>query len=1038
MLIAMEKLRMIVVVPLMLMALQLSAQTRTVKGTVSGIDNQRVVGASVAVKGTNKGTVTNELGQFSLDLKGAATLLVSSLGYGTLELAVGATQNEVTVTLTEALGFTVPDVVVTSFGISRAKKALGYSVTQVAGDKFTESRTANLGNALSGKVAGVNVSQPATGAGGSSRVVIRGGSSLLGNDQPLYVINGIPMDNSNFGQAGMWGGNDGGDGLANINPDDVESVSVLKGNTAAALYGARAANGVILITTKTGKARKGIGVQFNSNVTWDNAIDRLDWQKEYGPGRDGGVATNASDALDIGNNQWGRRLDGAQVVQWDGQQRPYSHNGFKMNDFYRTGMSINNSLALSGGNQSGNYRFGVSDLANTDIMPNATFRRQAVNFNINSQLKKLSLSASGQYTKQKAKNRPRLSDSPGNSNFAVMMFPNTIPFDAVKGVGGRGAKADGTELGYQGNVFQTNPNWGAYNFYRLDVTDRFFGNVSLKYDITDWLYIQGRVGTDFQTRDNSSYTGYGTAFKPRGDFFETLQTVREDNYDFFIGADKKFGDFGVDVLVGGNKMRRTIESKGGGGNDLVVPFVHSVTNLAAPVLEYSFAKLGINSIFAQANFSYKNYLFLNLTGRQDQFSTLSPQNNTLFYPSVGASFVASDAFELPKAISFAKLRASWAQVGGGAPDPYSLAVTYGLVGSGHLGANLGQILNGAIPNNSLKPYVSSEFEIGADIRFIKNRFGIDFTYYNRRTTDDILPTSISATSGFGATLVNIGELTNRGVEILVNAAIIQNKNFRWDLSVNFANNINNVVNLGTNAAGIPISKINQDESRVRRERIILEVGKPIGMIAGYNHRTDDKGNKMYTSDGYPVATAGYETLVQGRHPISGGINSVFTFKGFKLDVLIDLRQGGHLVSGTNYFGYQWGLHKGTLPGREGGLQVSGVTTGGTAQTWTIPAANIDNYYQNYSNITRNNVYDASFGRLRQLSLGYTFTSEMLKKTPFESASLSFVARNLALLWSNVPNIDPESSYSNNASAQGLEFFAMPQTRSFGVNLNVNF
>jgi TonB-linked SusC/RagA family outer membrane protein len=1034
----MEKLRRIVVVPFLLLALQLSAQTRPVKGTVIGKDNQKVVGASVALKGTNKGATTNELGEFSLELKGAGTLIVSSLGYNTAEVAVNASQANVSVALTEAQGFTVPDVVVTSFGITKAKKALGYSVTQLNGDKFTESRTANLGNALSGKVAGVNVSQPATGAGGSSRVVIRGGSSLLGNDQPLYVINGIPMDNSNFGQAGMWGGNDGGDGLANINPDDVETVSVLKGNTAAALYGARAANGVILITTKTGKARKGLGVQFNSNVTWDNAIDRLDWQDQYGPGRDGGVATNASDALDIGNNHWGRKLDGAPVVQWDGVQRPYSNAGVKINDFYRTGMSINNSLAFSGGNQTGNYRFSVSDLANTDIMPNATFRRQAVNFNINSQLKKLTLAVSGQYTKTKAKNRPRLSDSPGNSNFAMFTFPNTIPWSAVTGENGRGAKADGTELGYQGNVFQTNPNWAAYNFSRLDVTDRLLGNISLKYDITDWLYVQGRMGTDFQTRDNSSYTGYGTAFKPRGDFFQNLQTVREDNFDFFIGANKTFGDFGVDVLVGANKMRRTFETKGGGGNDLVVPFVHSVTNVASPVVEYSFAELGINSIFGQANFSYKNYLFLNVTGRQDQFSTLSPKNNTLFYPSVGASFVASDAFKLPKAISFAKLRGSWAQVGGGAPDPYSLSVTYGLVGSGHLGANLGQIINGSIPNSELKPYLSSEFEIGADIRFIKNRFGIDFTYYSRRTTNDILPTSISATSGFGATLVNIGELTNKGVEILVNAAIIQNKNFRWDLSVNFANNINNVVNLGTNAAGLPISKINQDESRVRRERIILEVGKPIGMIAGYNHRTDDKGNKMYNADGYPVATAGYETLVEGRHPISGGINNVFTYKGFKLDVLIDFRQGGSLVSGTNYFGYQWGLHKGTLPGRDGSLQVSGVTTAGVAQTWTIPAANIDNYYQNYGNITRNVVYDASFGRLRQLSLGYNFTAELLKKTPFESASISFVARNLGLLWSSVPNIDPESSYSNNASSQGLEFFAMPQTRSFGVNLNVAF
>lgn len=1034
----MRKMKSFLIIPLLFLATSLFAQNRKIVGKIVGKNNEPISGASVAVKGSNTGASAKEDGSFSLDVKGAVTLIVTSIGFNTSEIPVAADQTSVTISLTPTEGLNNAEIVVTSFGMTKSKRQLGYSVTQINGDRFTESRTANIGNALSGKVAGVNVSTPATGAAGSARVVIRGGSSLLGNDQPLYVINGVPMESANLGSAGMWGGNDAGDGLAAINPDDIENISILKGNTAAALYGARAANGVVMITTKTGKARKGVGISFNTNITTDKALDFTDFQTTYGPGRDGAKPTLAADALDIGNNHWGSKLDGSQVIQFDGKTRPYSYNGLGLNDFYQTGITANHSLALSGGNQTGNYRFAFSDLDNKDIMPNASFKRQTFNMNVNSTLKKLTLAVSAQYTNQKAKNRPRLSDSPGNSNFSIFMFPNTIPLDAIVGATGKGDLADGNELRYQGNVFQTNPFWGMYNFYRNDNTDRFLGNASLKYQLFDWLYIQGRAGTDFLTRDDASYTGYGTAFKPRGDYFETLSTIRENNLDLFIGANKNFGDLSLDVLLGGNRMRRQSENKGGGGNDLVVPFVHSVRNVAAPSLGYGFSELGTNSVFAQANLGYKNYLFANVTARQDQFSTLSIDNNTLVYPSAGLSFIASDAFKLPEAISFAKIRSSWAQVGGGAPDPYSLNLTYGLVGAGHLGANLGAINNGSIPNQGLVPYLSSEIEVGADIRFFKNRIGLDVAYYQRKTTNDILATGISATSGFGSTLINIGELSNKGIELMLNATLVQKKDFKWEASLIYANNRSEVLSLGKNAAGQPIQFINLEESRVRRERIRHIVGQPLGMIAGYKQALDSKGQPIYTADGYPVATSGYETIAPARHPISGGLSSILTYKNFKLDILVDFRKGGHLVSGTNYFAYSYGLQKETLNGRDGSLKVSGVTAAGAQQTWTIPVDKIDNYYANYANITQNMVYDASFGKLRQFSLGYNFPAKTLKKTPFESASLSIVGRNLLLLWSNVPNIDPESSYNSNGNSEGLEFFAMPQTRSFGVNLAVNF
>jgi TonB-linked SusC/RagA family outer membrane protein len=1020
------------------------AQTKVLKGVVTAeSDGLPMPGVTILDKGNKTGTTTNIDGEYTISVSPSSVLVFSFIGFATQEFTV-ANLTELNVTLLEDAN-ELSEVVVTSFGMQRDKKSLGYSVTQLSGDKFTESRAVNVGNALTGKVAGVNVTPPSTGAAGSTRVVIRGGSSLGGADQPLYVVNGVPIESGNLGNAGMWGGNDAGDGLSSINADDIESMTVLKGNTAAALYGARAANGVILITTKKGSSRKGIGVAVNSNFTFDQVVDRTDFQRTYGPGQDGRKPGTQDEALNTSTNGWGGRYDGTNTIQFDGEQRPYSFLGEDFNDFYRQGSTWNNSVALFGGNESTSYRFSFSNLANNDVLPNSGFDRNVASINVNSKQGKFTLAVSGQYSKQEASNRPRLSDSPGNANFSMVVKPGNIPLDVMRGDPNKfGANPDGSELRYQSNVFQTNPYWAAYQWGRQDVTDRVFGNMSLRYDFTDWLYVQARFGTDFQVRAEDSYEGYGTAFKPRGSFNTSARTSRENNTDIMLGFSKTFGDFDVDGFVGGNSLTRTAESKNGGGNDLVVPFFHSVTNVAAPSFGYGFSESGINSVFAAANVGYKNMVFLNLTGRQDQFSTLSPDNNKVFYPSVGMSAVISDMIKMPDFFTFVKLRGGWAQVGGGGPNPYALNLTYGLVGAGHIGgASLGQINNGSIPNANLGPYLSSEWEIGTDLRFLENRIGLDLAYYKRRTTDDILNTGISATSGFGSTTVNIGELENRGIEVLLNVTPFIGK-FRWDISFNYARNISEVLSLGTNAAGEAIEFINLDESRVRRERIRHIVGEPLGMIAGFKQQQIN-GQPVYDANGYPVTTSGYETIAQGRHPVSGGITNNFTYRGFRLMFLIDFRSGGSMMSGTNYFAYQNGLHKNTLAGRDGSLTVTGVTPEGAPGTWTIPADPsdptkylIDNYWQRYAQVSENVVYDASFGKLREFSFGYTFNKAFLEKTPFESLSLSVVGRNLAILWSNVPNLDPEAAYTTSGGSQGLEFFSVPANRSIGFNLSANF
>lgn len=857
----------------------------------------------------------------------------------------------------------------------------------------------------------------------------------------MYVVNGVPIETGNYGQAGLWGGNDGGDGLTGINPDDIENVSVLKGATASALYGARAANGVVLITTKSGTKRKGVGIQFNSNLTTDRATDQTNFQTVYGQGIEGRKFLTQDEALNSSTLAWGAKYDGSQTIQFDGKQRPYTNLEEGINGFYRTASTINNAIAFSGGNESGNYRLSVSDLRNKDIMPNASFTRQTAALNLNSKLSKLTLAASINYAYQDAKNRPRLSDSPGNANFAVTVKPREIPFSVARGEGEKfGAKADLTELRYQGNTFQTNPYWAAYQFYRRDISNRIFGNASAKYDITNWLYVMGRIGTDFTNRDQASSEAYGTAYKARGDYNETFINRRENNMEVMVGGQKAFDKIMVDFVVGGNKMVNTNKTKGTGGNDLVVPFFHSVNNVQAPGRIFGYGAYGINSIYGQVNVGYDGWVYLNATTRQDKFSTLSAENNTLIYPSLGVSAVLTEKLKLPKAINYAKLRASWAQVGGGAPDPYALNVQYGLLSAPHGSANAGQINTGSIPNPGLSPYTATELEVGGEFRFFDNLLALDIAAYSRKTTNDILNAGISATSGFGSTQVNVGELANRGFEIMLNASPVRKANFGWDVTLNFARNISEAINLGANSKGEQIQFLNYNESRVRQgERVRHIVGEQLGAIVGWKHATDAAGNKVYTDDGMPVRSKDANNILGfGRHPISFGLNNNFTIKNVNISFLIDARQGGSIFSGTNWLAYRWGLHQGTLEGREGGLKVSGVNAEGKPVNVTVPVARLATYWSRYSDITENLVYDASFGKLRELAIGFKVPGSLVDKTPFTNATIQLVGRNLALLWSSVENMDPESGYSAAGADQGLEFFAMPQTRNIGINLSLGF
>jgi len=1042
---------------ILLMALLCSSSLwaqQTVSGTVTGADDDApLIGASVVVQGTSIGTITDFEGRYSLEVPGPESVLVYTYtGYEPQEVTVG---NQSVIDLALSAGVALDEVVVTALGMERDKKALSYSVTEIGGEGFQEARELNVANALAGKVAGVNVSNIASGPAGSSRVVIRGNVSLAGNNQPLYVVDGIPIDNSGFGQAGLWGGSDEGDGISSINPDDIESMTVLKGANAAALYGSRASNGVILITTKSGKARKGLGVEFNSNFVFENDLDFYDFQEEYGHGQQGRAPADAAEAWNVGaSNNWGSRLDGSMVPQFDGVSRPYTFQTYNNLDrFYRTGSTWTNTIGLTGGNEDHNARLNFSVLNNESILPNSGFDRYNLSLAYNGKFgKRLSIQSRILYSNEEALNRPRLADSPGNAPQGLLRLPVNYNVDDIKGDPNKlGAvtedfippdgKAPGEELQISTDLWNQNPWWAAYQFENTDRRDRIITNQTARLDITDFLYVQGRFGMDWYTRRERDLTPYGTGYQRQGSLGEREQRIREINLEGTLGFDQTFGDFSVNAFVGANRMRRSFEQLALNGSQFNIPFFHTFANLANQNPGYAFNEKGINSVFGSVSLGFRSFLYITATARNDWFSTLSPETNDILYPSIGGSLVFTELLNVsPNSfLSFGKLRGSWAQVGGDT-DPYRLLLTYSL-GQGHLGRPTASISQNNIPNQALVPLTSTEWEIGFDLRFFNNRLGVDFTYYNQKTTDDILSAQISPTTGFDATVINIGEMRNTGVELLLTGSPIRKTNFSWDVAFNFSLNDNEVVSL---AEGIDQFQTGEPRTRVAFTNNI--VGRPFSTITGFTQQYINGQPVFDPNSGQPIRSNETAILGQGVHRFVGGLTNTFTWKGLYLDFLIDFKADGDLYSGSNARWVGQGMHKMTVEptsgpgfvseGRES-LTVTGVDPEGNPVNLTLDATEIPGFWGQYQNLSDRFMYDASFVKLRQFSLGYSLPTRLLANTPLQTARFSIVGRNLLLLYSSVDNVDPESNYQN-TNSQGLEYFGMPQTRSFGFNLRVTF
>lgn len=983
-----------------------------VRGRITTSDGQPLWGVSIRIKGTNRGTTTNANGEFTIEANKGETLVVSYVGFQAREFALGDSQN-IAISLSASDG-QLSEVVVTALGIRKERKALGYSVTEVKGSELTQARETNVANSLVGKIAGVNVSSVSGGPASSTNVIIRGISSLGGDNQPLYVVNGVPVTNQIKGNDGGQYTNapDLGDGISNINPDDIETISVLKGAAASALYGSRAKAGVILITTKSGSGKGTI--EFNSNYVAEKIVNVTGWQYVYGSGANGLKPTTAAAAYDAGNSSWGAKLDGSSVIQFDGVSRPYIAQKDNLKKFYRTGGTFTNTLSFSRGYEDGAFRFSTSYLKNNSTVPNSGLDRYNFNFSGNfTVVKGLTIDARANFVSDKAKNRPILADGAGNANFQAMFLPTSVDINTLK----PGTKADGSELSFTNNTFATNPWFASYNFINNTLRNRLIGSVSSRYTFTNGLFAQVRIGRDFITDRYTTVVPTGTAYYNQAGrhLGEQYNRISELNTDFLIG--KSFAinrDITISPNVGGNLMKYRAETTEESGTSFAVPYVYNILNVQNKSIGYTNVRKEVQSLYGTIEVSFRNLLYLTASGRNDWFSTLAPSKDlAIFYPSVSGSFVFSEVWK-PSWMNFGKLRVGWANVGGDL-SPYQTLLNYGLFSQQLNGMPLGNITNASVPNSELRPSNASEIEIGTEMRLFKNRVGLDVAWYNKRSKNEILVAPASNTSGYTGAVLNIGELQNKGIEVLLTVQPLKGAGFNWTSSLNGSRNNNKVVSL---AAGQAELGIGTSRTAVGFTRQV--VGLPANQIMAFDYKYDASGKIIADANGVP-SRGDLKAYGSAYHKWTAGFNNEFSYKGVNFSFLIDGKFGGKVFSATDYYGYFFGLHKATLENREGTF---GTNT--TSQTYYTTLA---------SNVSKMFVYDASFIKFRQFTLGYSFPSRLFNNR-IKGLSLSLVGRNLFTLMKKTDNIDPEASYSG--ISQGLELGGVPPVRSYGVNLNVKF
>lgn len=1008
------------------------AQEQTVTGTVTdGENGMPLPGVTVLQKGTRNGTSTDFDGKYSIDVPQDAVLVFSMIGYGSQEIQVEG-KNTVDVVMSvdaEALD----EVVVTSLGLTREKKSLGYAVTELNSDEVNTVKDYNVASSLVGKVAGLVVNQ-SSGVGSGSRITIRGNNSLTGDNQALIVVDGIPIDASGSESGGsIYNSTVTGGGITDINPADIESISVLKGPNAAALYGSRAASGVILITTKKGTRGRGLGVSINSNISLEQTMFLPDYQNEYGQGTNGAPY---ADLTNFGGSSWGSKLDGSQQLYYTGEERPYVAQPNNVEDFFETGVKSINTVSMDKGGEDYSVRFSYTNNHTTSVIPNS--KLDSHNFNLRGLIDlsdKLSLDSKATYFTQELQNRVNLGTE-GVLAYVYRMPRNVRIADLKKYKPSLWANPDMFEspynaISYAGqNKSIGNPYWMLNEDQNDERRDRFLGFTKLNYEFNDWLSAFVRIGGDVTNVRTAYVQNYGQHFFPTGRLSYTTRKNTEINADFLLTANKDITDkLNLVANVGGNLSKRTFESMNVSGSQFRLPSRVFLNN--TKVQSSSHTPLGtkkINSLYGQFSFSYDEMMYLDLTARNDWSSTLSENNRSYFYPSVSYSLLVNRFLDPNQDIfDMLKLRASWAEVGNDT-DVYQLYQTFSVPQDGYLGLT---VLNGPSVklNPDLKPESVKSTELGLEFNMFKNRIYGDMSVYKIVTNDMIYNVPVPFSTGFSYFKENIGEVQNKGVEVMLGGIPVRTENFKWDVSVNFSKNKNKLVSL---IDGLDYTTLNS----LLGLSVRASVGGGIGDMYGSVWATDENGNKLVTVDGYPVASSEKEYLGNAQPDWIGGLTNTFTYNNWNLRFLIDARFGGKIFSATSSYLDAAGVSQRSLQYREDGVVIDAVNQ----ETGEPNAAGItaQQYWGSYSGITENYIYDQTNVRLREFALTYRLPSDMIGHVGLNSASVGLVGRNLFFLYKAADDIDPDASIGTGLSGQGISLNNAPTISSLGLNVNIKF
>ncbi|MDY4654209.1 MAG: SusC/RagA family TonB-linked outer membrane protein [Prevotella sp.] len=1017
-----------------------------VKGTVTDADGP-LIGATVKVAGTTSGTVTDFDGNFSIQCKPGATLEISYVGYKTISAKA---QNGMKVMM-EADGKVLSEVVVTALGVKRDRKALGYGLEEVKGEDLTKAKETNVINSLSGKVAGLVVQNTAGGASGSTRVLLRGNTEMAGNNQPLYVVDGVPLDNTNFGSAGEGGGYDLGDGISAINPDDIETMTVLKGPAASALYGSRASHGVILITTKKAEKDK-ISVEYNGSFTIDSQLAKWDdIQQVYGMGYGGKLPTSSTSGT---NSSWGPKADDFVYKYFDGEEHAFMMHPNNASNFFRTGFTTQNSAILSVNSGKTGMRFSLTDMRNKDILPNTNMSRDNFNLRVNTSAGPVDFDFTANYTREDVKNRPALGDSQSNVGKNLMTLAGTYDQAWLKNY----QDADGNYQNWNGNdQYNKNPYWDLYKNSNTSKKDVFRFTGKAIWNIDEHLKIQGTVGTDINNMTFQDYIAKTTPGTPAGKLTDQIFNNRTLNAEILALYNNSWGDFDVNATAGGNIFKVNNKTITNIGLNQQMDGIVNIMNYQEQNVRESMYQKQINSLYASASVGYKHTYYLEGTVRGDKSSTLPIDNNTYVYPSISGSLVFSEFIKNKNIINYGKVRASWAKVGSDT-DPYQLALNYATGKYSYSGYTIGMISNATQPNKDLKPTMTSSYELGLEMKFFHNRLSLDLTYYNQTSKDQILSLASTTTSGYAYRLINAGQIQNKGIEIALNGRVLQIKDFAWDAGVNFSKNTNKVKSLVDGMDYFELAKAYWCGVSVG-----AKVGENYGAIRGKDfQRTDDGQIIIDATSGLPLVDKEVKTIGNSSWDWTGGFYSTFTYKNFRLSAGFDVKVGADIYSMSMRSAYQTGKASQTLEGRdewyasEEAREAAGMTdeqwrASGNCKGFIAPGviANGDGTYrpndipvnpETYWKAIANNVqsafvYDNSYVKCREITFGYNFPEKMLGKWA-KALSVSFVARNPFIVWKNIPNIDPDSSY--NTSGLGLEYGSLPSRKSYGINVNVKF